>query len=224
MIDRHAHRLMVAYLYLDLAAMFGAEVKFTSEAPLNGVDANRHNHVRLAADDVRHNGRTITVDLPVQRFRVARLVVDAHVPAAEVVQVQFGAVEPLAESLARAADERNTLIVLLLACALTQNVEVGRNRPEGGYDGAGRRTGHLDATDGTGGCRSVIYLGFGRRRAGVGISHTLKYTSELTGTNFIRIPLTLRTSPALEAGVTDRLGSVEGGWEVYEQRRAERAA
>jgi hypothetical protein len=34
---------------------------------------------------------------------------------------------------------------------------VGGNRPVGVYDGAGRRTGHLDAADGTGGCRSVIY-------------------------------------------------------------------
>ena len=116
MIDRHANRLMVTYLYPELAAMYGAEVKSTSEAPPHGVDANRHNHVRLASDDVRLNCQTITLDLPAQRLRVVRLVVDAHVPAAEVVQVQFGAVEPLPESLARAADEWNAPIVLLLAC------------------------------------------------------------------------------------------------------------
>ena len=95
----------------------------------------------------------LRLDLPAQRLLVARLVVDAHVPAAEVVQVQFGVVEPLAESLARVADERNALIVLRLACALTQNIEMGANRPAGGYYGARRRPGHLDAADGTGGCR-----------------------------------------------------------------------
>lgn len=44
--------------------------------------------------------------------------------------------------------------------------------------------------------------------------------------NFIRIHRTLRTSPAMAAAVTDRLWSVEdlvALWEVYEQRRAERA-
>jgi hypothetical protein len=136
--DRDADRLMVADLYLELAAMYGAEVKSTSEAPPHSVEANRRNHVRLAAEDVRLNCQTIALDLPAQRLRVVRLVVDAHVPAAEVVQVQFGEVEPLAESLARAADERNALIVLLLACALTQNIEVGGNRPAGAYDGVGR--------------------------------------------------------------------------------------
>src|ERR1019366_2556465 len=80
MIDRHAKRLMVAYLHLELAAMYGAEFNSTSEAPLRGVDANRHNHVRLAADDVSLNCQTITLDLPSQRLQVARLVVDAHVP------------------------------------------------------------------------------------------------------------------------------------------------
>lgn len=53
--------------------------------------------------------------------------------------VVVGAVEPLAESLARGADERNALIVLLLARTLTQNIEVGGNRPAGGYDGAAER-------------------------------------------------------------------------------------
>jgi IS1 family transposase len=45
--------------------------------------------------------------------------------------------------------------------------------------------------------------------------------------NFIRIHRTLRMSPAMAAGVTDRLWSVEdlvAIWEAYEQRRAERAA
>jgi hypothetical protein len=45
--------------------------------------------------------------------------------------------------------------------------------------------------------------------------------------NFIKIHRTLRTSPAMAAGVTDRLWSVEdlgALWEAYEQLRAERAA
>jgi hypothetical protein len=45
--------------------------------------------------------------------------------------------------------------------------------------------------------------------------------------NFIKIHRTLRTSPAMAAGVTDRLWSVEdlvALWESYELRRAERAA
>jgi hypothetical protein len=45
--------------------------------------------------------------------------------------------------------------------------------------------------------------------------------------NFIKIHRTLRTSPPMAAGVTDRLWSVEALvalWEAYEQRRAERAA
>jgi hypothetical protein len=43
--------------------------------------------------------------------------------------------------------------------------------------------------------------------------------------NFIKIHRTLRTSPAMAAGVTDRLWSVEdlvALREAYEQRRAER--
>ena len=43
--------------------------------------------------------------------------------------------------------------------------------------------------------------------------------------NFIKIHRTLRTSPAMAAGVTDPLWSVEDLvvlWEAYEQRRAER--
>jgi hypothetical protein len=57
MIDRHANCLMVAYLYLDRDAMCGTEDKSTSAAPPHGVDANRHNHVRLAAGNVRLNFR-----------------------------------------------------------------------------------------------------------------------------------------------------------------------
>jgi len=44
--------------------------------------------------------------------------------------------------------------------------------------------------------------------------------------NFIKIHRTLRVSPAMAAGVTDRLWSVEdlvALWEAYEQRMAERA-
>jgi hypothetical protein len=45
--------------------------------------------------------------------------------------------------------------------------------------------------------------------------------------NFIEIHRTLRTSPAMAAGVTDRLWEVSdlvALWESYEQRRTERAA
>ena len=45
--------------------------------------------------------------------------------------------------------------------------------------------------------------------------------------NFIKIHRTLRMTPAMAAGVTDRLWSVEdlvALWEAYEERRAERAA
>jgi hypothetical protein len=45
--------------------------------------------------------------------------------------------------------------------------------------------------------------------------------------NFIKIHRTLRTSPAMAAGVTDRLWSVEdlvALWEACEHRRVERAA
>jgi hypothetical protein len=45
--------------------------------------------------------------------------------------------------------------------------------------------------------------------------------------NFIKIHRTLRMSPAMAAGVSDRLGSAEdlvALWESYEQRRAERVA
>src|SRR5208282_6588030 len=97
------------------------------------MDADGRNHARLAPDDVRRDSRTITLELQRLRMRVSPLVVDAHVPAAEVVEGQSGALEPLAESVARPADERTALAVLLGARALTQNVEVGANRPVGGY-------------------------------------------------------------------------------------------
>jgi hypothetical protein len=45
--------------------------------------------------------------------------------------------------------------------------------------------------------------------------------------NFIKIHRSLRVSPAMAAGVTDRLWSVEdlvALWKAYEQRRAERVA
>ena len=45
--------------------------------------------------------------------------------------------------------------------------------------------------------------------------------------NFIKIHRTLRTSPAMAAGVTDRLCSVKdlvALWVSYEQRRAKRVA
>jgi len=139
--DRDADRLMVAYLYLEFAAMFVDESYFASEAPLCRMDADGRNHARLAADDVRRNFRTITLDLQRLRMRVALMVVDAHIPAAEVVEGQSGAVEPLAESVARPADERTALAVLLRARALTQNVEVGGNRPVGVYDWAAEQCG-----------------------------------------------------------------------------------
>ena len=44
--------------------------------------------------------------------------------------------------------------------------------------------------------------------------------------NFIKIHRTLRMSPAMASGVTDRLWEVNDLvtlWEVYEQRRTERA-
>lgn len=96
MIDRDADGLMVADLYLEFAAMLVDESYFASEAPLCCMDADGRNHARLAADDVRRNFRTITLDLQRLRMRVALMVVDAHIPAAEVVEGLSGAVEPLA--------------------------------------------------------------------------------------------------------------------------------
>jgi hypothetical protein len=65
-----------------------------------------------------------------------------------------------------------------------------------------------------------------------GFSRKLENHAAATALNyfaykFIKIHRTLRMSPAMAAGVTDRLWSVEdlvALWEAYEQRRAERAA
>jgi hypothetical protein len=65
--------------------------------------------------------------------------------------------------------------------------------------------------------------GFSRMMENHAAATALNYFSY----NFIKIHRTLRTSPAMAAGVTDRLWSVEDLvdlWEAYEQRRAERAA
>ena len=86
---RDADRLMVSYLHLEFAAMFVDESYFASEAPLCCMDADGRNHARLAADDVRRNFRTITLDLQRLRIRVTLLVVDAHIPAAEVVEISL---------------------------------------------------------------------------------------------------------------------------------------
>lgn len=67
------------------------------------------------------------------------------------------------------------------------------------------------------------------RRALLRKASTTTYGSRLLSFfsyKFIKIHRTLRTSPAMTAGVTDRLWSVEdlvALWEVYESRRAERA-
>jgi IS1 family transposase len=65
--------------------------------------------------------------------------------------------------------------------------------------------------------------GFSRKMENHAAATALNYFSY----NFIKIHRTLRTSPAMAAGVTDRLWSVEdlvALWEAYESRRAERAA
>ena len=65
--------------------------------------------------------------------------------------------------------------------------------------------------------------GFSRKMENHAAATALNYFAY----NFIKIHRTLRTSPAMAAGVTDRLWSVEdlvALWEAYEQRRAERAA
>jgi IS1 family transposase len=65
--------------------------------------------------------------------------------------------------------------------------------------------------------------GFSRKLANHAAATALNYFAY----NFIKIHRSLRTSPAMAAGVTDRLWSVEDLvvlWESYEQRRAERAA
>jgi hypothetical protein len=63
----------------------------------------------------------------------------------------------------------------------------------------------------------------------VKISASIEFPREVNyfAYNFIRIHRTLRMSPAMAAGVTDRLWEVNALvalWEAYEQRRAERAA
>jgi hypothetical protein len=65
--------------------------------------------------------------------------------------------------------------------------------------------------------------GFSRKLANHAAAVALNYSAY----NLIRIHRTLRVSPAIAAGVTDRLWSVEdlvALWEAYKQRREERAA
>jgi len=65
--------------------------------------------------------------------------------------------------------------------------------------------------------------GFSRKLANPAAATALNYLAY----NFITIHCTLRTSPAMAAGMSDRLWSVEdlvALSEAYEQRRAERAA
>jgi IS1 family transposase len=64
--------------------------------------------------------------------------------------------------------------------------------------------------------------GFSRKLENHAAATALNYLAY----NFIKIHRTLRMSPAMAAGVSDRLWSVEdlvALWEAYEQRRAERA-
>src|SRR5580704_9250477 len=63
--------------------------------------------------------------------------------------------------------------------------------------------------------------------SGSGLTYAAATALNCFAYNFIKIHRTLRTSPAMAAGVTDRLWSVEdlvALWEAYEQRREERAA
>jgi hypothetical protein len=65
--------------------------------------------------------------------------------------------------------------------------------------------------------------GFSRKMENHAAATALNYFSY----NFIKIHRALRTSPAMAAGVTDRLWSIKdlvALWEAYEQRRAERVA
>jgi hypothetical protein len=69
----------------------------------------------------------------------------------------------------------------------------------------------------------VGYFDFSRKRENHAAATALNYFAY----KFIEIHRTLRTSPAVAAGVTDRLWSVDdlvALWEAYEQRRAERVA
>jgi hypothetical protein len=64
--------------------------------------------------------------------------------------------------------------------------------------------------------------GFSRKLENHAAGTTLNYFAY----NFIKIHRTLRTSPAMAAGISDRLWSVDdlvALWEAYEQRSAERA-
>jgi hypothetical protein len=63
--------------------------------------------------------------------------------------------------------------------------------------------------------------GFSRKLANHAVATALNYFAY----NFIKIHRTLRVSPVMASGVTDRLWSVEdlvALWEAYEQRRTER--
>ena len=65
--------------------------------------------------------------------------------------------------------------------------------------------------------------GFSRKLENHAAATVLNYLAY----NFIKIHRTLRMSPAMAAGVTDRLWSIDdlvALWEIYEQRREERAA
>jgi len=65
--------------------------------------------------------------------------------------------------------------------------------------------------------------GFSRKMENHAAATALNYFAY----NFIKIHRTLRTSPAMAAGVTDRLWSVEdlvALWVAYEQRREKRVA
>jgi hypothetical protein len=70
---------------------------------------------------------------------------------------------------------------------------------------------------------SRLSNGFSRKLENHAAATALNYFAY----NFIKIHRTLRVSPAMAAGVTDRLWGVDdlvALWESYEQRRAERAA
>jgi hypothetical protein len=79
---------------------------------------------------------------------------------------------------------------------------------------------------------STLSLELGENVIDRGNQHALNTIAAATALNyfaynFIKIHRTLRMSPAMAAGVTDQLWSVEDLvtlWEAYEQRRAERAA
>jgi hypothetical protein len=69
----------------------------------------------------------------------------------------------------------------------------------------------------------TLSKGFSRKRENHAAATALNYFAY----NFIKIHPALRVSPAMAAGVTDRIWSVEdlvALWEAYEQRSAERAA